>query len=138
MKKYGLFLLLAGFALVSCDTATLPSSVSDVQGEWELQAFELNNGSTVTIPNPEKFTVRFDLDDNVNLTVDCNVCRGSYEAEGNSLTIGLLACTLAYCGDDSLDSQYMAALGSISNYARQGRALRMDYADGTMQFLLSQ
>jgi heat shock protein HslJ len=137
MKKYGMLLLLATFAVASCDTATTPSSVSDVQGEWQLQGFELNNGSTVTIPNPEKFTARFDADDAVHLTVDCNVCNGSYEAKGNSLTLGLLACTLAYCGDDSLDSDYMAALGSVSTYARQGAELRMNYADGTMRFALS-
>jgi heat shock protein HslJ len=136
MKKYGLILLLATFAVASCDTATIPSTVSEVQGQWELQAFELNNGSTVTIPNPEKFTARFDADDTVNLTVDCNRCRGSYEAEGNSLTLGLMACTLAYCGDDSLDSDYMAALGSVSNYARHGQELLIDYADGTMRFSL--
>ena len=134
MKKHALLLLLAGLALVSCETATLPSSVSDVQGQWELQAFELNDGNVVNVPNPEKFTAQFGADDSLNLTVDCNACNGSYEASGNSLSIGLLACTLAYCGDDSLDTMYMQALDSISTYARQGQELRIDYADGTMRF----
>ena len=136
-RKYSLLLLLAGVVFVSCDTATIPSAVSDVQGQWELQAFELNDGSTVPIPNPEKFTAQFGADDSLNLTVDCNACNGSYEASGNSLSIGLLACTLAYCGNDSLDSTYMRALGSISTYARQGQELRMEYADGTMRFNLN-
>lgn len=130
--------LLAGLAFAACDTATIPSSVSDAQGDWELQAFELNDGSTVTIPNPEKFTARLGADNRAILTVDCNRCRGSYEAEGNSLSFGQIACTLAYCGDESLDRDYLAALGSVSTYARQGRELRLNYADGTMRFSLSQ
>jgi len=138
LKKYALLVLFAGLTLTSCDTATLPSSVSEVQGNWELQAFELNDGSTIAVPNPEKFTARFNADDSLQLTVDCNRCNGSYEANGNNLTIEpLMACTLAYCGDDSLDSTYMAALGSISRYARQGQELLIDYADGTMRFNLN-
>ncbi len=42
-KKHSWMILLGGLAFVSCDTATPPSELSEVQGTWQLQAFELNS-----------------------------------------------------------------------------------------------
>ena len=84
MKKYAGIILLAGLAFVSCDSGTSNSEVSELQGDWQLQSFALNEGSNVPVPNPEAYTARFDADGSVNVRADCNRCSGTYETEGNT------------------------------------------------------
>ena len=137
MKKYAGIILLAGWALASCDSGTSNSEVSELQGDWQLQSFALNDGRTVPVPNPEAYTVRFDADGSVNVRTDCNRCSGAYETEGNNIEIGLLACTVAFCGDASLDSQYTAAISGASSFVRNGNELLLSYSGGTMRFQVS-
>ena len=73
----------------------------------------------------------------MNVRADCNGCSGGYQTEGNTIAIGNMACTLAYCGDASLDSQYTQALSSASTFARNGDQLLLSYSEGTMRFLAS-
>ena len=79
MKKYTWMILLAGWALVSCDSTTSNSELSAVQGSWQLQSFALDDGSNVTVPNPEAYTAQFTPEGTLNLRADCNVCNGGYE-----------------------------------------------------------
>jgi heat shock protein HslJ len=137
MKKYAGIILLAGWALASCDSGTSNSEVSELQGDWQLQSFALNDGSTVPVPNPEAYTAQFSADGSVNVQADCNRCNGPYEIEGNNIDVGLMACTLAFCGDASLDSQYTAALSGASSFVRSGDELLLSYSGGTMRFQLS-
>jgi heat shock protein HslJ len=131
-------ILLGGMALSSCNTVTEPTELFEAQGNWQLQSFTLDDGSTIQVPNPENYTIQFGADDSVNVRADCNVCNGSYENKfGNSLVIGNLACTLAYCGPLSLDSRYTSALGSTSSFSRTGNELFLDYNGGTMNFLVN-
>ena len=138
MKRQALMILLGGVFFAACTSSTSVSTLSEVQGEWELQAFELNDGSAQQVPNPENYTIRFSADGNAHAQVDCNVCNGSYQTEGNSINFGLMACTLAACPPGSLDSQYQAALGSTSTFVRSGSELSLGYAGGTMRFTLSE
>ena len=138
MKRHALMILIGGALFAACNSSTSVSTLSDVQGEWELQAFELNDGSLQQVPNPENYTMLFSADGNAHAQVDCNVCNGSYETEGNSINFGLMACTLAACPPGSLDSQYQAALGSTSTYVRSGSDLSLGYAGGTMRFIVSE
>lgn len=138
MKKYaGMMILLAGWALVSCDSGTSNSEISEVQGSWQLQSFAMDDGSNVTVPNPEAYTAQFTPEGTLNVRADCNMCNGGYETEGNNIQVGNMACTLAYCGDASLDSQYTSALSSASTFARNGDELLLAYSGGTMRFLVS-
>ncbi len=139
MKEYiGIMILLAGWALTSCDGGTSSSEVSGIQGSWQLQSFMLDDGTNVSIPNPENYTARFTAEGTVNALADCNNCNSSYETTSGSITIGMLACTRAYCGDASLDAQYTAALSSASSFSRGGDVLLLTYNGGTMRFLTAQ
>jgi heat shock protein HslJ len=130
--------MLAGLTLASCNTATQPSSLYDVQGDWQLQSFELAGGNTTKVPNPGKYTIRFDENDAIHLRADCNRCNGQYEKKnGTELNISLLACTLAYCGPDSLDSQYLRGLGATSSFQREAEELLLIFSDGIMRFRVS-
>ena len=134
MKHTGMILLLGLFALTACDQATLPSEVDGTQGVWALQTL-----GSAQIPDPQNYTVRFGTDGLLSARADCNNCTGSYEVSGNLLSISeILACTRAYCGEDSLDREYIIALTSASQYVRRGSRLEIEYAGGTMTFTVTE
>lgn len=137
MRTYSLLILfLAEFVLSSCSTGTSPDELSEMQGNWELQSLQLG-GATVQIPNPESYTVRFNSDGSLDIRADCNGCFGSYETDGNSISIGTLGCTAAACLPGSLGTQYAAALSSASSFERSGAQLSITYAGGVMRFLVA-
>ncbi len=134
MKCIGITLLLGLLAFTACDEATSPSDLEETQGLWALQT--LGNAQ---IPDPKNYTVRFGADGRLSARADCNNCTGTYEVSGNLLSISeILACTRAYCGEDSLDMEYIHALTNASRFARRGSRLDVDYADGTMVFAVTQ
>jgi heat shock protein HslJ len=77
---------------------------------WHLTVIRQSGGTTVQIQNPERFTVTFGADQRVSVRADCNVCTGGYELAGSELRIGVMACTKAYCGDQSPDTQFLTTL----------------------------
>ncbi len=134
MKCIGITFLMGLLAFTACDQATSPSDLEEIQGFWALQTL-----GSAQIPVPQNYTVRFGANGQLSARADCNNCTGTYEVSGNLLSISeILACTRAYCGEDSLDMEYIQALTSASRYARQGSRLDVDYADGTMVFTVSQ
>ena len=137
MKRNSLIILLAAGLMAACESSTSTSDLSQVEGVWELQAFELNDGSVQQVPDTQTFTLSFEADGSVHAEVDCNRCNGSYETEGNSITMGLMACTLAACPPGSLDHQFQTALGSATSFVRTGVELSVRYAGGTMRFRAS-
>lgn len=106
--------------------------ITDV--EWRLVALESSDGATVSVTRPERYTVVFRADGTLNARADCNVCKGDYEAASGDLAVGLLACTLAHCGDTSLHDPYLQALGSGASYRRIGSTLDVDHRGGVLRF----
>ena len=73
-------------------------------------------------------------DGNAPVRADCNRCTGGYELQGNSLTLGLMACTLAACLPGSLHDDYLKALGSVSTWQRTDSELLLMYDAGALRF----
>jgi len=124
------------WALLACD-GDAPSAPSEALTgiTWQLQAFQTVDEGRIAVPQPERYTLLFATDGGLDVRADCNTCVGSYRATSVALTIDpALACTEAYCGDDSLDFKYLEALGSVSTYALPEDALRLHYAHGTLWF----
>jgi heat shock protein HslJ len=132
MGRIVFFGILSLLMFTSCNTVTSPDELCQSQGVWRLSEF--SNGATVSIPNPDNYTLQFETEGSVSVRADCNVCNGSYEMEGNSLSIGPLACTRAFCGPLSFFDQYTAALSTVSSFARRGDELELTYSGGTMKF----
>ena len=63
----------------------------------------------------------------------CGLCICT-NTHSNMCSFGLLACTRAACPADSLDTQFEAALGSVSSY-RIDTSLFLNYEGGVMRFL---
>jgi heat shock protein HslJ len=110
-----------------------PSEATLAGTDWELVQIEAGGG-VVSVPPEQTFTARFGTEAELNATVDCNVCQGSYAAAGTSLSVGPLACTRAYCGDDSLDDRFLSALQGAESYLRSGSELRITHRDGVLRF----
>lgn len=81
----------------------------------------------------------FSADGTLGLTADCNLFNGMYEVKKERLILMLGASTLAYCGEESPDNQYLQLLGSVTSYELTDEKLvlylsedagKMVFADG--------
>lgn len=125
-------LLAGGLTSVGCSSDDDPNPF--LYATWQLQEFVLDDGTTVTVVDPTKYTVEFRTDHTATIRSDCNSCSGGFTADDKDLSFGLLACTLAACPSGSLDTQFQTALGSVSSYTIN-TSLFLDYEGGTMRLL---
>ena len=65
------------------------------------------------VPDPENYTLVLRPDGTLDIKADCNKVGGSYTLTGDALTIELGPSTMAFCGEQSLDQQYLALLGNV-------------------------
>lgn len=80
------------------------------------QLVETNPPSQLDVPDPLNYTLTFLEDGNVSIKADCNQVGGMYTVNGEKLTITLGPSTLAFCGEDSLDQQYLEALSKVDEF----------------------
>jgi heat shock protein HslJ len=67
-------------------------------GTWRLASLHENGQAEVSIADPGTFTAVFGDDGRVQIKADCNRCVAGYTARSDgSLTVGLMACTRAFC-----------------------------------------
>ncbi len=141
MKRFGIWcasLTAAALALgceSSSDLSTTPDFVeSDPFGEWHLVSFELDAGGSVKVPEPKRYALSLSPDGRARIQADCNLCSGELVTAGSRLSFGPLACTLAACQPGSLDTDFVAALGSVSEFSRGGALLALNYDEGVLRF----
>lgn len=96
--------------------ASTPASSDDALGgtTWELRSLT-EGGNEVEIVQPDR--LHFDLDGNVSIR-SCNICNGTYIAEGNRLMTGSMICTRRACSDEHPELAYL--IGDISTYRLEG------------------
>jgi heat shock protein HslJ len=82
--------------------------------EWHWQSAQSQDGTTVTVPNPENYTLLLNDDGTLNLRADCNRGGGTYTLSGDQITITLGALTRAMCPPESLSQDYLAHLGAVT------------------------
>jgi heat shock protein HslJ len=100
---------------------------------WKLQSLELAAG-LVGITRPDSYTVEFKDASVLAVKADCNVCSGPYSISGESLQIGPLACTRAFCGAASQDTSFLDILGSARSLGVRGIELSIDSPKGVARF----
>ncbi len=84
---------------------------------WQWTAFEDTAGENdVTVENPGNYEIVFWPDGSYSIKADCNVGGGSYVLDGASLTINPGMSTLAFCGEESLDTQFRDGLFATATY----------------------
>jgi heat shock protein HslJ len=103
---------------------------------WQWVSLKQADGTEVIVPDPENYLLSFEPGSMLALKADCNMVRGSYTVAGQSLAIMLGASTMAFCGEESLDQTYLAALAQAALYETDGSNLAISLVDeaGSMLF----
>ena len=117
--------------------APAPSNtITNIVWQWT-SVSNKTTGVTTTVANPQAYTIIFSDDGTLSGQADCNTFTGTYSQEaGFSITLG--AMTMAACGDDSLDQQYLQLLGSIAAGGPDGAGnLALETAGGEQRMLFN-
>ena len=137
--------LVAALSAAACASNPLAPSVTSssaattiaaevVPGVLKLQSLTRADSTTVTISDPQQFTLEF-LDNNrVAVKADCNRASGSFTVNGATLTIGPMAVTKAYCGSASLDGEFLSLLGGETVATVSTTSLVLSSARGALRF----
>ena len=116
----------------SSEATTIAAEV--VPGVLKLQSLTRADSTTVTISDPQQFTLEF-LDNNrVAVKADCNRASGSFTVSAATLTIGPMAVTKAYCGSASLDGEFLSLLGGETVATVSTTSLVLASARGALRF----
>jgi len=96
-----------------------------VSAIWYWEAFQdMAEINDIIVSDPTKYTLSFNPDGMASIQADCNQVSWTYELDGSSLTFNTLGpSTLAFCGEESLDQQYLALLGETVTYVTEGGKL---------------
>jgi heat shock protein HslJ/uncharacterized protein YraI len=155
MKK-SIFLLMISFLFVllaACGTAETPTeeptpaptateesiqttsmeSILDITWQW-VDLVETEPASQSIVPDPENYTVIFRADETVEIQADCNQVLGSYTEQGSALIITLGPSTLAACGENSLDQQFLSKLDQVNTFGMLAGDLKLTGESFTMGF----
>lgn len=96
---------------------------------WILTAIHYSPTNIVDIKRP--FSIVFKEDGEADMAVDCNRCSYIYEITAdNEITFSTGKCTEAYCGVDSHDKEFHAALNSAFRFIVAGNRLEIYFAKG--------
>ena len=136
IKLVGLGLMVM-VALAACAPAATPApsnTITDIVWQWTSVTNQTTK-QTTTVPNPENYTIIFKTDGTFTGKADCNNIAGTYsQANGFSITLG--PSTMAYCGEASLDQQYLQLLSSIAAGGPDGSGgLALETAGGEQRML---
>jgi heat shock protein HslJ len=90
----------------------------------------------IEVPDPEDYTLEFTLDNRVLVQADCNDIEGTYVLRRDTLIIDLGPFTQAYCGEDSLDMEFLEALDQVDSveFDRARLVLGLAESSSTMRF----
>ncbi len=134
-----------GLALAACAPAatpappptTAPSPTNTIQGivwQW-VSVTNQTTKETTTVPKPESYTITFNADGTLTGKADCNNFSGTYSQQ-NGFKITLGPSTMAFCGEASLDQQYLQLLGSVAAGGPDGAGgLALETAGGEQRMM---
>jgi heat shock protein HslJ len=95
----------------AAETSSAPAGITGIVWQWT-SVTDQSTKETTTVPLPEDYTIIFNADGTLEGRADCNQFSGVY-AEDNGLVITLGATTMAFCGEASLDQQYLDLLSRV-------------------------
>ena len=138
MKKILILIVLIGMLTLASCTSQSDDPLTGTVWEW-VSVTQKSSGTVTTVPDPENYTIIFNEDGTFEGQADCNAISGTYSQEGG-FTITLGPSTMAACGEDSLDQQYLSLLSMVAAggpdgdgglaLETAGGADRMEFQDG--------
>jgi len=132
-----LILLVCFDLLAACVPVPAPAPTNSITGiEWQwVSVTNQTTKQTTTVPAPENYTIIFNADGTLAGKADCNSFTGTYSQQ-NGFTIKLGATTMAFCGEASLDTQYLQLLSSVAAGGPDGAGgLALETAGGEQRML---
>ena len=152
MTKLRFFAVLAILVMLLAACAPIPASITPTQAPTDapVTQAEITNivwqwtsvtdqttKETKIVPSPESYTIIFNADGTLNGKADCNAFAGAYSQE-NGFTIKLGPSTMAYCGEESLDTSYLQLLSSVAAGGPDGADnLALETAGGAQRMLFA-
>ncbi len=114
-------------------------TVEDLIGPiWQWTDYNIANTSTA-VPNPELYTIQFLPDDVAVIVADCNNILAEYTVEDGLLSIQMGPTTAVFCGEESLDVQFIQGLEAADGFHLELEALFLDETatENSMRFAAS-
>jgi heat shock protein HslJ len=102
---------------------------------WKLQSLAVAGSPAVAIGDPNVFTFTLDAAGRLSAKADCNRGSASYTLTGDTLSVGLMAATLAACATAPLDTQFLALLSGDNVATSDGLTLQLSSPRGTLQLV---
>jgi heat shock protein HslJ len=126
-------LAVAGIAIGACDES--PTSPSELIGQtWRLLSIDRSGLPSNPAPSDRRFTIAFQDGGRLAVRADCNSCSGTYDLSRSQFNIRPLACTRAFCGNDSLDTPFLQALSDARSARIDGSELTIRADSVTLRF----
>jgi heat shock protein HslJ len=117
-------------------TATPSNTITDIVWQWKSVTTK-PTGETTTVSDPQSYTITFREDGTLSGKADCNSFTGTYSQE-SGFSIKLGASTMAYCGEASLDQQYLELLSAVVAGGPDGQGnLALENAGGEKRMLFT-
>ena len=132
-------LIVVAGRVAACAPAATPTpaptnSITGIVWQWTSVTNQTTK-QTTTVPTPENYTIIFNADGTLTGKADCNSFSGTY-SQANGFTIKLGPSTMAYCGETSLDQQYLQLLSSVAAGGPDGAGgLALETAGGEQRML---
>lgn len=138
--KQGLVIIIAALGLAGCNLAPTKdagssSALDAVAGKtWSLVEIQSMDDSLYTPRPGHRYTLTFNADGQLAFQADCNPGFGTWEyTPPAGITIGPLAVTEMYCGDESIDNRFLTDLSYVRSYVmRDGDLYLATLADGAI------
>jgi heat shock protein HslJ len=94
------------------------------------------DGRKLMPPEPKNYTVQFLEAGTLKVKADCNVKGGTYSVQRNRLIIEITYSTMAACGENSLEDQFVRDLMAGASFFLKDRELFIDlnFDSGRMTF----
>ena len=102
---------------------------------WQWEA-TMTPAETISVSDPDRYTIRFLADGQLQARFDCNRGGGSYTISAGKLSFGPMMSTRMACLPDSQDGPFMRDLQRVTSFfVEEGTLyLELPYDSGTMHF----
>jgi len=103
---------------------------------WLATGINNGRGGVQSLVIDSTVTATFADDGTLSGDAGCNTYSGTYEVDGDSMTIGPLASTMMACADEEVTQQeaaYLAALSNVSTFSITGNSLELRDEAGALQ-----
>ena len=124
LKAAVLLAALSGFLHQGIAQETLENT------SWQLVAIHSFNDSIFTPADPEKYLLRFRIENRLQIEADCNQAGATWNLEGESISFTQLVSTRKLCIAPSLFNRYIMLLQQAETLNREGDTLILRSSNG--------